>query len=256
MRTDKPEVLIIAGGWHTPESYAKLTNAFKNEGYEVHCPRHQSVTSVRPPVAGLAEDSANLRAFVEELLQSGKRMVVIAHSYGGMVASNSLYGQSVDSRAARGLSGGIVRLIYMCAFALEEGKSMVDQVIEAGHGDLLPIGFKWADDMTVLCADPRLQLISEGPSDEEANEYLSTLDLWNGQCMHDKLQHAAWRELPVGYISGHIDACVPLSYQTSMIERLRGTGREVPVLDLEKAGHSPNLMHSEEIVHFVGRVST
>lgn len=286
MSTVKPEILIVGGGWHTPQSYAKIINAFKHAGYEVHCPRHQSVTSARPPVAGLKEDSANMRAFVEDLLASGKKLVAIAHSYGGQVASNSLYDQSVESRAARGLSGGIVRLVYMCAFALEEGRSskslerhwtptpwpvlscpiylllshvmyeadrdkVIDQVTEAGHADLMPIAFKWADDMTVLCADPRLQLLGEGPSDDEANEYLSTLDLWNGQCMHDKLEHSAWRELPVAYVSSFLDACVPRSYQVTMIDKIKATGKEVPVLELPEAGHSPNLTHPKQIVELV-----
>jgi alpha-beta hydrolase superfamily lysophospholipase len=121
--SEKPVILIIGGGWHTPASYAKLTTALKDTGYEVHCPAHASVSSKRPPVAGLKEDTAAIRNYVEDLLQTGKRLLVIAHSYGGQLASNSLHGQSVESRAARGLSGGVAMLIYMCAFALEEGRS-------------------------------------------------------------------------------------------------------------------------------------
>lgn len=123
MASEKPTILIVGGGWHTPLSYAKLTNAFEDAGYEVHCPRHLSVGPNRPPVAGLKEDTANMRSYVEELLQSGKKVVAIAHSYGGQVASNSLYGLGVESRAAEGLSGGISMLVYMCAFAQEEGRS-------------------------------------------------------------------------------------------------------------------------------------
>jgi alpha-beta hydrolase superfamily lysophospholipase len=123
MAAEKPTILIVGGGWHTPKSYFKLTKAFQDAGYEVHCPPHGSVTPNRPPVSGLKEDTADMRAYVDKLLQTGKRLVVIAHSYGGQVASNSLYDQGIESRAARGLSGGVAKLVYMCAFTLEEGRS-------------------------------------------------------------------------------------------------------------------------------------
>jgi alpha-beta hydrolase superfamily lysophospholipase len=123
MMSGKPVILVIGGGWHTPLSYARLTNAFKDAEYEVHCPQHPSVSPNRPPKAGLKEDTANMRSYVEDMLRSGKKVVAIAHSYGGQVASNSLHGLGVGARATSGLSGGVSMLIYMCAFAQEEGRS-------------------------------------------------------------------------------------------------------------------------------------
>lgn len=130
-----------------------------------------------------------------------------------------------------------------------------DQVRDAGHEELMPVAFKFAEDMTVLCADPKAQLIGEGPSEEEVSSYLSTLELWNGQCMYDGIEHSAWRELPVSYISTHLDACVPLDYQKTMIAKLRATGKQVEVLDLPSSGHCPNLTAPHDIVAFVGKVA-
>lgn len=133
--------------------------------------------------------------------------------------------------------------------------AVIDQVTDAGHADLIPIAFKFAEDMTVQCADPRAQLIGEPLSDDEVNDYLSTLEVWNGQCMYDGIEHSAWRELPVSYISTHLDACVPLDYQKTMIDKLRNAGKKVEVLDLPNSGHCPNLTAAMEIVEFVGKVS-
>ena len=97
MATEKPVVLIIGGGWHTPESYGKLVKALESAGHEVHCPRHPSTNQSRPPTAGLSEDSANIRSYVEELVDSGRRVVAVMHSYGGQVGTNALVGLGLSN---------------------------------------------------------------------------------------------------------------------------------------------------------------
>lgn len=123
MATEKPVVLIIGGGWHTPESYGKLVKALESAGHEVHCPRHPSTNQSRPPTAGLSEDSANIRSYVEELVDSGRRVVAVMHSYGGQVGTNALVGLGLESRSKLGKPGGVSDLVYVCAFALPEGGS-------------------------------------------------------------------------------------------------------------------------------------
>jgi hypothetical protein len=58
--------------------------------------------------------------------------------------------------------GGVARLVYMCAFALPEGGSMVGKVREFGHEELLPLAFGFAEDQSVDCRDPRMVLVGEG----------------------------------------------------------------------------------------------
>ncbi|KAK5637192.1 hypothetical protein RRF57_012904 [Xylaria bambusicola] len=42
----KPAILIVSGGWHVPQSYAKLREALEQAGFEVHIP---ALASVKPP---------------------------------------------------------------------------------------------------------------------------------------------------------------------------------------------------------------
>lgn len=123
MASDKPAILLLCGGWHTPESYAKLIKALEAAGHDVHCPRHPSTKQERPPTASLAEDTVSMRAYVTKLVDEGRRVVAIAHSYGGQIASNSLYGLGLDARKEKGLPGGVSDIVYMAAFALPEGTS-------------------------------------------------------------------------------------------------------------------------------------
>lgn len=127
----KPTILIVHGGWHVPESYEKLTSALESAGYEVHVPRLPSTNDVRPPNADLSTDTVLVRSYAESLVRAGRTVVAIAHSYGGQVTSNSLYGLGIETRSAKGLKGGVSHLIYMTGYAVPEGissKSHLDGV--------------------------------------------------------------------------------------------------------------------------------
>ncbi|KAG6354626.1 hypothetical protein INS49_004644 [Diaporthe citri] len=190
--------------------YGRLISALEASGYEVHCPRLLSVNEARPPNAGLSDDSALIRSYVESLVRAGRSVAAIGHSYGGQVISNALYGLGVDARAAKGLKGGVSHLIYMAAFAVPEGVAMMDKVEKFGNMDLVPIAFHFADDGTCVSGDPKTLLIGPGPSDAEVEAYMKTF----------VSENAAWREIPVAYIKASADMTVPVHYQQHFINEM------------------------------------
>ncbi|KAI1504100.1 hypothetical protein F5X99DRAFT_373442 [Biscogniauxia marginata] len=146
--TAKPTIVIIHGGWHVPESFEKLTNALMSVGFEVHVPRLPSVNEARPPNADLSSDTVLVRSYVEGLVQAGRTVVALMHSYGGQVGTNALYGLGLETRSAQGLKGGVSHLIYMAAYAVSQG-AMMDKVKEFGHTDIVPIVFGFVEDGSV-----------------------------------------------------------------------------------------------------------
>ncbi|TVY42710.1 hypothetical protein LOCC1_G005077 [Lachnellula occidentalis] len=246
-----PTLLIIHGAWHVPQSYEKLIVAFEARGYEVHCPRLPSTNQSRPPNADLYTDSKLVRSYASSLVRAGRTVVAIMHSYGGQVGSDALVGLGLESRAAQGLPGGVSHLVYLAAFALSEGISMMDIVKEFNHMDLIPLAFNFAEDDTCVSNDPKTLLV--GPStldEEEVNRYLSTLVRWNGKGMYLPIKHAAWREIPVAYIHCTADMTVPFEYQKSFVEGMEKNGRPVQSFELA-TGHCPNLTATEGVVEAV-----
>ncbi|CAG9988016.1 unnamed protein product [Clonostachys byssicola] len=270
---DKPAIVLFSGGWHTPETYSKLTKALAAAGLDVHCPRNPSTHQIRPPTSSLAQDSENMRSYVSNLIDGGRRVVALGHSYGGQVMTNSLHGLGVDARKEKSLVGGVTDLIYLCAFALEEGGSCVynptsllpsvsltlapsivfSKVKEMGHEELMPLAFDFAGDMTVLARDPRSQLVGQHYDDAEVEEYLNSLVLWNGQCMYDKIEHCAWREIPITYVYTLNDMTVPLDYQKSMVAAMEAAGRVLKTHELA-TGHCPNLTATKVVVSICAEV--
>lgn len=196
-------------------------------------PRNES----RPPNADLKDDTNTIRTHVTSILAANRTVVAIAHSYGGQVASNALAGLSVS------------RIIYMTAFALPEHVSMVDVVKAHGHGDLIPLAFLFDEDRSVVSADPKTLLVGGEPG-EELDTYVGSFVRWNGECMYQGAEKAAWREVPVTYLYATKDMTVPLDYQKDMVRDMEKAGCEVQTFELE-TGHCPNFTATEGVVEAV-----
>ena len=250
MVTAKPTLVLIHGGWHTPSTYYKFTDALNAAGYEVHVPLLPSMNGARPPNTDLTTDTALVRGYVESLIDTGRTVVAILHSYGGQVGTNALYGLGIESRSKQNLSGGVARLIYICGFALTEGLCMNDKVKEFGHEHFMPIAFDFADDDSCVHRDPKTLLIGPGAEHEELEEYVASLVRWNGRCVFQPVEKCAWREISVNYVYTMEDMTAPIEYQRSMVEGMRGEGREVEVVELA-TGHIPNLTMTKELVDVI-----
>ena len=255
MAAVKPTIILIHGGWHTPSAYTKLTTALRTAGYEVHLPALSSMNGSRPPNADLVTDTALIRSYVTSLVSAGHTVIAIMHSYGGQVGNNALTGLGVAERAKQGLKGGVAHLIYVCAFALPEGGSMVGKVKEFGHEHLLPLAFDFADDGSCVNRDPKTLLLGPGLSDAEADEYVVGLVRWNGKSMYQAIEKCAWKDEGVGvsYIMTSGDMTVPLDYQKNMVEGMKLQGKEVEIVELE-TGHCPHATMTKEVVDVVNGV--
>ncbi|KAG8158069.1 hypothetical protein KVR01_011830 [Diaporthe batatas] len=257
----RPTLLFLHGGWHVPQSYHKLTDALRAAGFEVHNPRYLSMNQSRPPNADLSSDTDLIRSYATSLVEAGRTVAVLMHSYGGQVGTNALHGLSKKAGAAKGQQGGISHLIYMAAFALPEGKSMMDKVEEFGHMDRIPVAFGFDEDQSCVANYPKEGLIGEPYVNEldpkELEEYVGSLVRWNGKCMYLPIENTpAWRdEAGIFYIYTAGDVTVPVDYQKNMVEHLEKEGKTVETVELQ-TGHSPSLTATQEVVDAVQMLSS
>lgn len=252
----KPTLLIIHGDWEAPGSHFKLTSTLRAAGFEVHIPRHLSVNQSRPPNADLTSDSDLIRSYTISLVEAGRDVAVLMHSYGGQVGTNSLYGLSKKARSTKGLSGGISHMIYMAAFAMPEGKSMIDKVKEFGHMFRIPVSFGFDEDQSCVPNYPKEGLVGEQYANrvdqEELEAYIASLARWNGKCMYMPIENTpAWRdEVRISYIYTSGDLTIPVEYQKSMVQYMEKEGKAVQTIELD-AGHSPSLTATKAVVDAV-----
>ena len=68
---------------------------------------------------------------IAPLVENGEDVVVVAHSYGGMVASDAVKDFARIERSEKGLKGGVVRIVYLTCIVAGVGET-AGEVCEAG----------------------------------------------------------------------------------------------------------------------------
>jgi pimeloyl-ACP methyl ester carboxylesterase len=122
----KPVIVIVPGAWHRPKHYQRINDGLQKFQYEAVGVTLPSVDS-KPPLTSWDKDAKAAREVILKSLDAGKDVIVIAHSYGGVVMSEAVKGLGKKAREEQGLRAGVVRLIYMCAIAPQEGQSFQSQ---------------------------------------------------------------------------------------------------------------------------------
>lgn len=122
---EKPTIVFCHGAWHTPAHFEPVQQLFESNGYPTRCPRQPSCGAV-PPNVSMYEDARALRLVLEDLVEGQRKYVVLVlHSYGGIVGTQATdHSLAKQTREHLGLPGGVLGLLYMCAFVLPLGQSL------------------------------------------------------------------------------------------------------------------------------------
>ncbi|SOC88394.1 Pimeloyl-ACP methyl ester carboxylesterase [Curtobacterium sp. 314Chir4.1] len=96
-----PTIVLVHGAFADAASWAPVTKLLLDQGYEVHV----------PPVfnRSLSGDAAYIKSFVEQI---DGPVLLAGHSYGGAILT------------VAGVAENVVGLVFVAAYALEEGESL------------------------------------------------------------------------------------------------------------------------------------
>lgn len=122
----KPQIVLIPGAWHSPIAFESIIQKLESHGYTVHSRQLPSVGSDANPPEDLTRDIAAVRDLVTTAIGGDNDVLVVPHSWSGIVASSGLVGYGKKQREEKGEKGGITRLAFMCAFVVPEGVSLLD----------------------------------------------------------------------------------------------------------------------------------
>ena len=89
----KPTILIVAGAWLRPSTYEPFLNLLRRDGYPTLCVTYPSLNPIDPFKTDVAADSTSIRekALLPLVNAEGKEVVIVMHSYGGMISACCYY---------------------------------------------------------------------------------------------------------------------------------------------------------------------
>ncbi|TVY90584.1 hypothetical protein LAWI1_G007608 [Lachnellula willkommii] len=113
----KPTIALVPGAWHTPAHFDALSSLLNAEGYPTASKQLPSVDTATPNTTTTQGDSQFIvDQVLTPLLDDGKDIILLVHSYGGSPGGAAANGLSKAERTAAGKKGGIIGLIYVAAF--------------------------------------------------------------------------------------------------------------------------------------------
>ena len=127
-KSAQPAVLIIHGAWTPASAFADFSRRLERAGFLVECPQLPSVNIERNAVH-FVEEVATVRKALTALADNGHPILVLMHSYGGIVGANAvtedLYLSTRQKKAKDGFlpAGGVVSLVYVAAMMVQKGQT-------------------------------------------------------------------------------------------------------------------------------------
>ncbi|KAF6810323.1 hypothetical protein CSOJ01_06394 [Colletotrichum sojae] len=243
--SSKPVIVMNPGAWHPPTTFSIFETELQKRGYETAVTTNVSV-GAEPPTKGLDDDVASSRAVISDLVDKGKQVVVVAHSYGGVVASGAVEGLSHSERIKEGKTGGVVALLYIAAFIAPKGQKLSD----ATKGEH-PSWTRVEDDSKIFVNDP-VEIFYHDVDPDLARETAALLRHHCTKTFEGVASHEPWHHVPSAYLACEDDRAVPLAGQQAMAGML---GPEAEVVTFKACSHSPFLSRTGETADVVERVA-
>jgi len=242
--SSKPTIVVVPGSWHIPEHFEPMSALLRKQGYLVVGVSLPSNCQTGPFSLGVTADAAVVRSTILAEVEAGREVVVLMHSYGGIPGSAGSEGLSKTDREAKGLSGGIIKLIYMSAFVLDKGAALAI----ASSGKIAswittyddPSGQYWFPN------DPVGALFHDVP-ETLAQRSIDMLRYQGLQYIYDEQTYAAWKFIPSTYILLLQDKAIPLAFQEAMSKKEGGLWSYESI----DSSHSPFLSKPDETATLV-----
>jgi len=219
----KPSILLVHGAFADGSSWAKVIPILERDGYDV--------TAVPIPLTALADDIAATRRVIEA--QKGP-VVVVGHSYGGLVITGAAAGNS-----------NVKSLVYVAAFAPDANETVAAAGAKFAPAPLATAlvpdkaGFLYIDRAKfhdAFCKDVPAA---------EARVMAATQMPVNGGVFGASLPVAAWRTIPTWYIVSSEDRAINPEVERFYARRAGAKTTEI------KASHVPFLSHPKEVAKVI-----
>ncbi|KAF7345345.1 Alpha/beta-hydrolase [Mycena sanguinolenta] len=247
MSTPKPTIIVIPGSFSPLTPYLPIISGLQAHGYPVHGVELVTVgrrEGVLPP--GMYDDAAKVAALATQLADEGKDVVLVPHSYGGLVACEAAKGLAKNIREREGKAGGIVRIVFVTAVVPREGQALAD--LSGEMPDYVTLGEDGYLSITNLAKSAPITFSSLTP--DEALAQAEQLSQHSALSFAQKLTYPAYKDIPVSYLFCEDDKLVTPAQQEAIIAGMESGGKTVQRFNV-KADHAINVSQPETVVDMV-----
>jgi pimeloyl-ACP methyl ester carboxylesterase len=226
----KPTIVLVHGAWASTASWDGEIARLESLGYTVDAPPN--------PLRSLMGDAQTIADYLKTITGP---IVLVGHSYGGMVVTNAAYGNP-----------NVKALVYVDAFAPALGESTL-QLDTARPGSALaappatlfsfvpfPGAAKGDAELYVKTA-PFVKYFANDLSPKQAALAAATQSPAVFSALNQKSGPPAWKRIPSWYALGTIDKIIPPAEQLFMAQRMHAHITRI------HAGHISMVSHPQAV---------
>lgn len=215
-----PNIVLVHGAWADGSSWSAVIERLQADGYTVTAPQF-SLTQ-------LSADVARLR---QVLARQNGPTIVVGHSYGGQIVT------ALGTEAH-----GVVGLVYIAAFGLDQGESIGALLEQAPAGPALAHlsidqqGFAWL------------------PEDDFVHHFAADVDPVKARVMYavqqplawtalkEVMGTPAWKSLPSWFLVAEGDQTIPPDAERLFARRMGATTVEVSTNHVAMVSHPDDVL--------------
>jgi pimeloyl-ACP methyl ester carboxylesterase len=224
---DRPNIVLVHGAWADGSCWRGVIERLQAQGFQVRAPQF--------PLTSLPDDVARLRQVLE--FQDGPT-IVAGHSYGGQIMT------ALGSDAPN-----VVGLVYIAAFALDEGESL-GALLSGGqptpalaHLFTDSRGFGW------LSEDDFVNHFAADVDPTQAKVLYAVQQPLTGSALGEVMGFPAWKTLPSWYLVAQNDETLPPDAQRQFAARMGATTVEIP------SSHVPMVSQPNEVADLIAKAA-
>jgi pimeloyl-ACP methyl ester carboxylesterase len=203
--TGVKNIVLVHGGFVDGSGWKGVYDILKKDGY--------NVSIVQNPTTSLADDVAVTKRTIDQI---DGPVVLVGHSYGGVVVSEAGTNEKVKS------------VVYVAAFAPDKGESVSSLIANPPAGAPVPPILPPVDGFLML-DKAKFAASFAGDVDAETASFMADSQVpWGVEALTGAVTDPAWKSKPSYYLVATDDHMIPPPAQRLMAKRAGSTVVEVP----------------------------
>jgi pimeloyl-ACP methyl ester carboxylesterase len=224
----RPNIVLIHGAWADGSCWTGVIERLQADGFHVRAPQF--------PLSSLTDDVARLRQVLE--FQDGPT-IVVGHSYGGQILT------ALGTDAAN-----VVGLVYIAAFALDEGESLGALLSQGPVTPALEHLFTYARGFGWLSEEDFVEHFAADVDPARARAMWAVQQALASSAFTDVMGPPTWKSLPSWYLVAENDEAIPPDAERQFAARMGATTVEVP------SSHVAMVSHPTEVAELIERAAS
>jgi pimeloyl-ACP methyl ester carboxylesterase len=223
----RPNIVLVHGAWADGSCWSGVIERLQAEGFQVRAPQF--------PLTSIADDVARLRQVLDFV---DGPTILAGHSYGGQIIT------ALGTDAPN-----VVGLVYIAAFALDEGESLGALLSQGPVTPALAHLFTDARGFGWLPEDDFVDHFAGDVEPSRARVMYAVQQALASSAFTDVMGVPAWKSLPSWYLVATNDEAIPPDAERQFAARMGATTVEIP------SSHVAMVSHPQEVADLVEKAA-